>query len=229
MKLPLGEHIRSLRTSRNLTQEALAESLSVSAQSVSRWEQGVCYPDTELLPAIANYFSVTLDELMGMDQLRSKQQRDAIFTAALDAERSGNPAESAAILRNALRIHPEDDALSAQLALVLSQSTDRGDLSEAVRLSESVLECSANEKLCHTVRANLCVLYKAIGQPERAEALVRTLPHIWECRETLLPYILQDRDTALHRFTSILSQTEQDVLSGRPIPFSLGYAPTPKE
>lgn len=225
MKLPLGECLRTLRTVHNLTQETLAEILGVSAQSVSRWEQGVCYPDTELLPAIANYFQVTLDELMGMDQLRSKQQRDAVFTAALDAERNGNLNQSVSILRNAMHIHPEDDALSAQLALVLSQSANRSDLAEAVRLSESVLERSANEKLCHTVRANLCVLYKAVGQPERAEALVRALPHIWECRETLLPYILQDREAALHRFSSILSQTEQDVLSGTPIPFSLGYAP----
>lgn len=229
MKLPLGERIRALRTSRGLTQEALAELLRVSSQSVSRWEQGVCYPDTELLPAIANYFSITLDELMGMDQLRSKQVRDAIFTAALDAERCGNPSQSADILRSALHIHPEDDALSAQLALVLSQSDVRSDLSEAIRLSEAVLERSINEKLCHTVRANLCVLYKKAHQSERAEALVRTLPHVWECRETLLPYIHHDRDAALHRFTSILSQTEQDVLSGNPIPFSLGYAPKTNE
>ena len=228
MKLPIGECLRALRTEQNLTQEALAEALCVSAQSVSRWEQGVCYPDTELLPAIANYFGVTLDQLMGMDRLRAKQQRDAVFTAAINAERSGDLTKSADILRDALRIHPEDDALSAQLALVLSQSSLRTDLTEACRLSERILERSANEKLCHTVRANLCILYKALGQQERAEALVRTLPHIWECREALLPYILETRAEALQRFTSILSQAEQDVLAAKPIPFSLGYAPQTK-
>lgn len=225
MKLSIGEHIRTLRTSRNLTQENLSELLNVSAQSVSRWESGVCYPDTELLPAIANLFGVTLDELMGMDKLRSQNKRNAIFTAALNAEREGDLAASAAILRDALSLFPNDDALRAQLALVLSQSDARSDLAEACRLSELVLEQSRNDKLCHTVRANLCLLYQKLDQPERAEALARTLPHIWECREVLLPYVLPDRSQALSRFHSILSQTAQDVNAGNPIPFSLGYSP----
>ena len=225
MKLPIAENLRALRTAHRLTQESLAEALGVSAQSVSRWEQGVCYPDIELLPAIANFFDATLDELLGMDMLRSRQRRDAIFTAALDAERAGNLAASEAILRSTLTIDPADDALQAQLALVLSQSDAQKDLAEAVQLSENVLESSHNEKLCHTVRANLCVLYKAVGQPERAEALVRTLPHLWECREVLLPYILSDREAALQSFHSILEQVQCDVESDEPIPFSLGYAP----
>ena len=147
------------------------------------------------------------------------------MNAALDAERAGNLAASEAILRSALTIDPADDALQAQLALVLSQSDAQKDLTEAVHLSENVLERSHNEKLCHTVRANLCVLYKAVGQPERAEALVRTLPHLWECREVLLPYILSDREAALQRFHSILEQVQRDVVSDVLIPFSLGYAP----
>ena len=53
MKLRIGENIKSLRKARDITQEALAEMLGVSCQSVSRWELGTCYPDMELLPAIA--------------------------------------------------------------------------------------------------------------------------------------------------------------------------------
>ena len=68
MKITLAENIKKLRTEKGLTQSDLAEALSVTPQSVSRWENGLAYPDTQLLPEIAHYFGVTLDELMMGEQ-----------------------------------------------------------------------------------------------------------------------------------------------------------------
>ena len=67
MNLKIGEKIRALRLQQKMTQEQLADRLGVSYQSISRWENGITYPDIEFLPAIANYFSVSLDYLMGQD------------------------------------------------------------------------------------------------------------------------------------------------------------------
>jgi len=67
MKLYIGEQLKALRKEKQITQEALAEVLGVSYQSVSRWELGVCYPDVELLPTIANYFGVSIDKLLSND------------------------------------------------------------------------------------------------------------------------------------------------------------------
>ena len=63
MQFTLGIKIRELRHREGRTQEALAEALSVTSQAVSRWESGGSYPDIELLPSIANYFNVSIDEL----------------------------------------------------------------------------------------------------------------------------------------------------------------------
>lgn len=57
------EKIRELRIARNLTQEALAAELSVTPQAISKWECGTTTPDIQLLPDIAIFFGVTLDEL----------------------------------------------------------------------------------------------------------------------------------------------------------------------
>ena len=65
MELKIGNNITRLRREKDVTQEDFAELLGVSSQSVSRWENGVCYPDMELIPAIANYFGVSVDELFG--------------------------------------------------------------------------------------------------------------------------------------------------------------------
>ncbi len=65
MQLKIGETIRSLRHRDGRTQEDLAKTLGVTCQAISRWEAGGGYPDLELLPAIANYFHVAIDELFG--------------------------------------------------------------------------------------------------------------------------------------------------------------------
>ena len=64
MKTKFAENFKLLRKEKGITQEKLAERLNVSAQSVSRWELGICYPDLELIPAIANYFGVSTDILL---------------------------------------------------------------------------------------------------------------------------------------------------------------------
>ncbi|MEZ3474141.1 MAG: helix-turn-helix domain-containing protein, partial [Lachnospiraceae bacterium] len=65
MNLNVGDKIRCLRHEKDITQEEFAAILGVSCQSVSRWENGICYPDIELLPDIAEFFGVTVDCLMG--------------------------------------------------------------------------------------------------------------------------------------------------------------------
>lgn len=61
--MEIGKKIRELRIARNLTQEALAAELSVTPQAISKWECGTTTPDIQLLPDIAIFFGVTLDEL----------------------------------------------------------------------------------------------------------------------------------------------------------------------
>ena len=73
MNIKIGEKIRTLRLQQKMTQEQLADRLGVSYQSVSRWENGITYPDIEFLPAIANYFSVSLDFLLGQDDAEKKR------------------------------------------------------------------------------------------------------------------------------------------------------------
>ena len=74
MTCKIGEKIRTLRLQHKLTQEQLADRLGVSYQSVSRWENGITYPDVELIPAIASHFSVTTDYLLYQDEEKKRKQ-----------------------------------------------------------------------------------------------------------------------------------------------------------
>lgn len=62
----IGQNIAELRKNKGVTQEQLAKAVGVSAQAVSKWENGAS-PDVSLLPAIADYFSVSIDKIFGRD------------------------------------------------------------------------------------------------------------------------------------------------------------------
>jgi len=82
MQLNLGTKIRELRRRDERTQDNLAEALGVTAQAVSRWESGGSYPDMEMIPAIANYFHVSIDELFGYHDEREEKIKTILETAA---------------------------------------------------------------------------------------------------------------------------------------------------
>lgn len=79
MKLTIGENIRNFRKKNDLTQEALADRLGVTYQSISRWENGTTYPDLELIPAIAEVLAVTVDKLLGMPQIEKEKRATETF------------------------------------------------------------------------------------------------------------------------------------------------------
>ncbi len=79
----IGNNIKLLRKARGVTQEELAEAVRVSCQAVSKWENGGS-PDIIMLPVLANYFGVTIDELMGF-RLNALTNRERFVKFMADA------------------------------------------------------------------------------------------------------------------------------------------------
>lgn len=110
MKITLAENIKKMRTEKGLTQSDLAEALLVTPQSVSRWENGLAYPDTQLLPELARYFGVTLDELMMGEQ--------PSFAKLVREYHE---------IQRKLKDHPGDFILLCELCGVLGEIVERSD------------------------------------------------------------------------------------------------------
>ena len=70
----LSDNITRLRHEKKLTQEELADFCGVTKASVSKWEKGIITPDLLLLPRLAAYFDVTVDELIGYQPQLSTEQ-----------------------------------------------------------------------------------------------------------------------------------------------------------
>lgn len=79
--MKLAEQIRKYRKNSGLTQEALAEKLNTTRQSVSKWEQGSLEPNIQMLNNLAELFGVSLDKLVnGKDELEDTGNK--VYTSA---------------------------------------------------------------------------------------------------------------------------------------------------
>ncbi len=63
--MEIGTIIASYRKERKMTQEALATALGITNQAVSKWEAGQNFPDLQLMPALADLFEISIDQLFG--------------------------------------------------------------------------------------------------------------------------------------------------------------------
>ena len=83
MEINIKDKLRALRQQKNVTQEALAKHLGITPQSVGKWERGEGFPDITLLPNIAIYFGVTVDELLSVDNARIEEKIKAYEAESL--------------------------------------------------------------------------------------------------------------------------------------------------
>ncbi len=224
MQLSLGTKIRELRRRDGRTQESLADALGVTSQAVSRWESGSSYPDMELMPSIANYFGVTIDELFGYHGDR-EQKIDAIIAKidAFDIKHDGNDGwvdECLAILRNGLAEFPGNERLLITLAETLWEAgwrrndeylsyDDEGFVTYCYDKKRKNMYWAEADKLCNRLvsdckdnavfaraSAILPALYRNFGEYDKAVAYAKRMPGLQSCREYLLTEATDGKEEA---------------------------------
>ena len=87
--MSIADRILRLRKEAGLSQEALAEELGVSRQAVSKWENGITCPDVMLLPDIARYYGITVDELLQAEQIDADKYFEEVCSNAEKLFRNG--------------------------------------------------------------------------------------------------------------------------------------------
>ena len=94
----IGEVIKQCRYAQNLTQEALAELLSVSPQAVSRWECGLAMPDVAMIPRLCSLFDISADKLLCIDAGKREDAVRLVSEKARQTLADGYGAEAVRLL-----------------------------------------------------------------------------------------------------------------------------------
>ena len=119
MNIRIGAIIKKLRAENNITQDALATAIGVTPQAISRWESEGGYPDIELLPALADFFSVSVDELIGYRLSEREKELAAIKREMYRLSEVGSIEERVTYARNAFTRYPNDYEIRDHLAVCL--------------------------------------------------------------------------------------------------------------
>lgn len=82
--IKIGNKIYSKRKEKEITQDYLASYLGVSKTAVSKWETDQSYPDIALLPVIASYFQISIDELIGYEAQMTKEDIGKFYQKICD-------------------------------------------------------------------------------------------------------------------------------------------------
>ncbi len=183
--ISLGSNVYRLRKEAHLTQEELASYLGVTKASVSKWETGQSCPDIEMLPRIATYFSITIDELVGYEPQMDKANISR-ECARLRAAFAREPFEQAhRLCQELVRDYYACYPLLAQIAILylnhwdLAEGEKRQELAdEAIGLCHRVKrnsESSIDIKLAESVEASFLL---ASGDPHAAIEVLGDTPEI---------------------------------------------------
>ena len=237
MQLNLGQRIRELRCRDRRTQEAFAEAIGVTSQAVSRWEVGSGYPDMEMIPSIANYFGVTIDELFGYHNDR-ESKIDSIVNRinSLGIQARGDDEwvdECLAILREGLAEFPQNERLLITLADTLYEAgwrrhkewlyyDDDGFIqhsydvhksneywAESIKICENLVGDATNNATVTKAIHILVELYRIVGDGEKAIAYAQKVPELKNCREILLAAASDGKEEAKYIGEFLLKTASQ--------------------
>lgn len=212
MNIKIGNRIRELRAEHAITQEALAAAIGVTPQAVSRWESGNGYPDLEWLPLLADFFSVSMDELLGYRKDEREQRLAETKERICRLAVNGRLEERLRLAREAYRDAPSDPVCKLNLAICLyhqvQASGDQTGLSEAETLAHAVEETCRDAELRCTAIFLLVQIYAATGRPEQAKTAADRLTPMKYCRESVLSSGLGDGKNALYRQDEIDKLTD---------------------
>lgn len=187
MEIKLGEKIKTLRKARSLSQEVLAQTLGVSFQAVSKWETGTTLPDVAMIPAIADFFGVSTDELFDFNLMEQERRVMDICWEAAKYRRS-DPKKSEAMLREGLKQYPGNDIILNNL-LYTMRSPERSE--EVITICKALIESTRYDDVKYDALRILAETYHEMGQQALVKPTLEQIPEIYFSKRELDAKLLE--------------------------------------
>lgn len=185
--MTIGTTIKQLRQEQNITQEQLAEALGITSRAVSQWECDRTAPDISQLPALANFFDVTTDQLLGVDIKRSEEEVEKIIDKWKKLNNDGETKAIIEYLSEKIKIYPKESRLLELLADALywyyfldgkaKSDEEKAKISKGIiSLCERALRYSKPNENTDGAKQTLVFLYTDLGERDKAKEIVESLP-----------------------------------------------------
>ena len=193
MKLKISENLRNLRKERGNTQDELANHLGISVQAVSKWERGDGFPDITLLPYIASYYDVMVDDILGCNSLRKQKDIEAFKKQAQILINKGKRKERLELCREMQKKYPNDEDVLYNLMYDLWAVDRRNNSEEIICIANKLLKSDSIEIRYGAIQM-LAFTYSKLGNDEKAVEYAKMVP----CNRDLLSSVLKGKELVEH-------------------------------
>lgn len=194
MNLKIGENIRKHRRDMGLSQEVLAERLGVSFQAVSKWERNETYPDVTLLPSIANFFHISVDSLLGTDEIKEAEEIKAIVSKCHEYDTHYEGRKLIETIEAGLKRYPNNFKLLSWYAYAIQNKNPE----KCVETCKYILDNCTDQSIRNWTQSNLCYGYFKRGDRDKAIECARQLPSYYDTREDALRHFLDGDELKQH-------------------------------
>ena len=200
MFINIGKKIEALRTARRIPADKFAAYLGVETAALADWESGKSYPPLESIPAIADYFHVSTDELLCMDQYSNEDKLDEYMTRFGDCLKNGKKLLAVETMREALTHFPSNYRFKCMLLYALYLNCDRKNAvrfssAEMLSLGNDILENCTDDSLRIEARRLLALHYfNDLHDGENAVRMAESMPDRSVSRQEMLPLVTEGEE-----------------------------------
>ena len=171
----LGVKIRKLRKEQNISQEVLAKYLGVSFQAISKWENQISMPDISLIPSIAAFFKISIDELFDFYKYNTQNQALKICDEAIKF-RAKEPIKAKKILEKGLQKFPGNEMIMNHLLYVLYNLKEYNEL---ISLCKALIQTTNDMEIKYDAERILIETYSELGEKGLVHEHINNIPEIY--------------------------------------------------
>lgn len=229
MDIYLSEQLKKFRKEKGNTQEELARHLNISLQAVSKWERDEGFPDITLLPAIAFYYNVSVDDLLGVGEVEKQKRIKEMRDKNMELFRAGKSSERVALTREMHKEFPNDISIIHDLMYALLAESRDKNADEIIECGKRILDESTDSSLRDGAIQCLCfTYYYSKNDSESAKKYAKMAGRSTITQENLMPRILEGEDAAVYCQRNIQVLVENIGQNTRIMVHKGGYTPDQK-
>ena len=233
--MELKNKLKELRLSRNMTQEAVAEQLCVSSQTVSKWERGLLSPDIYLLPKIAVLYKCSIDSLFDMELVWSVEHRREFENKIRELhEKQDWEGVYYAWIRE-IELNPDHYGNYADVMLHVYRKKlyEKERVEKMISLAEHAEKCCTDDDKrneIYRIMLQICAESKDSAIKKKGEYYYKKLPSLRHSREVYAKFVMDGeeyREQILKNIIYIIDLAEcsirQLILPDMPLEEKLFY------